>query len=276
MLIHFTKMQGLGNDFVVVDGIHQNFQPHADLIKQWANRHTGIGFDQLLLAEKSANPNVDFRYRIFNADGSEVAQCGNGARCLAKFLIDEKLTHKQTIKVETLSGILELKLDSATLATVNLGVPIFEPTQIPFIAKQQAITYDIDVAGETITAAVLSVGNPHCVLLVETIDTARVDELGTLLNQHERFPQHTNVEFLQILTRDTIRLRVYERGVGETNACGSGACAAVIAGRLLNLLDPSVTVNQIGGQLTVNWQDKLSPVYLTGPAISVFKGSIKI
>lgn len=276
MLIHFTKMQGLGNDFVVIDGIRQNFQPHSDLINQWANRHTGIGFDQLLLAEKTNNPSVDFRYRIFNADGSEVAQCGNGARCLAKFLVDEKLTDKHTIKVETLGGILELKLDSANSATVNLGIPIFEPTQIPFIADQQAMTYDIQVAEVIIKVSVLSVGNPHCILLVENIDTAPVDELGTLLTKHKCFPQQTNVEFLQIIARDTIRLRVYERGVGETNACGSGACAAVIAGRLLNLLDPSVTVNQIGGQLTVHWQDKLSPVYLTGPAISVFKGSIEI
>lgn len=269
-------MQGLGNDFVVIDGIRQNFQPHSDLINQWANRHTGIGFDQLLLAEKTNNPSVDFRYRIFNADGSEVAQCGNGARCLAKFLVDEKLTDKHTIKVETLGGILELKLDSANSATVNLGIPIFEPTQIPFIADQQAMTYDIQVAEVIIKVSVLSVGNPHCILLVENIDTAPVDELGTLLTKHKCFPQQTNVEFLQIIARDTIRLRVYERGVGETNACGSGACAAVIAGRLLNLLDPSVTVNQIGGQLTVHWQDKLSPVYLTGPAISVFKGSIEI
>lgn len=263
-------MHALGNDFMVIDGVRQQFQPNPQLIAVWANRHTGIGFDQLLLIEKANNPDADFIYRIFNADGSEVAQCGNGARCIAKFLHDEKLTTKNPIRVETLAGILELKLENDDQVTVDIGTPIFEPEKIPFIAEKPAIKYTLD----NTEICALSVGNPHCVLVVKNVDAAPVQELGSVLTKHQRFPQQTNVGFMEIVNHHHIRLRVYERGVGETLACGSGACAAVVAGRLLNLLDTKVTVELPGGHLTVTWQGEKSSVFLTGPAVTVFRGYV--
>jgi len=268
MTIHFTKMHALGNDFMVIDGIRQNIEPNVQLIRQWGNRNTGIGFDQLLLVEKARDNQTDFFYRIFNADGSEVAQCGNGARCLAKFLHDEKLTTKNPIRVATLNGVLELKLENDQQVTVDIGAPIFEPTKIPFVAEKQEKTYLLD--SHEISA--LSVGNPHCVLLVTNTNNAPVQELGAVLTKHVRFPERTNVEFMQVIDRQHIRLRVYERGVGETQACGSGACAAVVAGKLLDLLDAEVKVELLGGELKVKWEGDNTSVFLTGPAVTVFKG----
>ena len=234
MKIRFTKMHGLGNDFMVIDGVRQKFKPHPDLIKQWANRHTGIGFDQLLIAEKAQSTQADFRYLIFNSDGGEVGQCGNGARCLAQFLYEENLTTKNPVIVETKTGLMELKRGDNNQITVNIGQPIFTPAKIPFNAKQQATSYPITVNNQIIQACVLSVGNPHCVLTVDNTDTAPVETMGALLTKHACFPEQANIEFMQIINRSHIRLRVYERGAGETQACGSGACAAVVAGRLLN------------------------------------------
>lgn len=270
MPIHFTKMHALGNDFMVIDGVRQNIEPNIQLIRQWGNRNTGIGFDQLLLVEKARDNQTDFFYRIFNADGSEVAQCGNGARCLAKFLHDEKLTTKNPIRVGTLAGVLALKLESNDQVTVDIGIPVLEPAKIPFIADQQSKTYLLD----NIEISAVSVGNPHCVLLVTNIDDAPVQELGSVLTKHQRFPERTNVGFMQVVNRNHIRLRVYERGVGETQACGSGACGAVVAGRLLNALDAEVKVDLLGGQLKVTWQGNNSSVFLTGPAVTVFRGII--
>lgn len=276
MKIRFTKMHGLGNDFMVIDGVRQAFKPNADLIRQWANRHTGIGFDQLLIAEKAQSEQADFRYRIFNSDGGEVGQCGNGARCLARFLHEENLTTKNPVIVETKTGLIELKREEHDQVKVSIGRPVFTPEKIPFSVKEQAITYLIRVNDQMVQACVLSVGNPHCVLTVENIDTAPVETWGALLTKHACFPEEANIEFMQIIDRNHIRLRVYERGAGETQACGSGACAAVVAGRILNLLDETVTVELPGGHLIVNWQGDQSSVYLTGPAISVFTGSVNI
>lgn len=262
MLINFTKMQGLGNDFMVINNLNLQFQPAPTLIQQWSDRRFGIGFDQLLLVEPAKNRQADFFYRIFNADGSEVAQCGNGARCLARFLQDEKIADKNPIYVETLAGILELKLESDSNVTVNMGVPIIESTRLLKVGQQQ------------LEVCILSLGNPHCVLITNDTTTAPVAELGVALNQHPHFLAGVNVGFMQILNSQQIKLRVFERGAGETLACGSGACAAVIAGCVLKQLDNKVTVEQPGGQLIIHWPNETGPVYLTGPAVSVFSGVI--
>lgn len=272
MSINFTKMHGLGNDFVVIDGVNQKINLTPELVQQIAHRHTGIGFDQLLLVEKSKNPKVDFNYRIFNADGSEVAQCGNGARCVAKFLRDEKLTDKTNISVETLAGVLELQLHNDELITVNMGIPTFVPEKIPFIAGKAALTYTLQVANHVLKVFPLAIGNPHCVLIVPNVKQAHIADIGALLTKHPRFTEEVNVGFMQVLNREQIHLRVYERGVGETQACGSGACAAVIAGHMLGLLDKNVSVDLPGGELQVAWEGENKPVHLTGPAVTVFKG----
>jgi len=259
MQITFTKMQGLGNDFVVINNLNLQFQPTPTLIRQWSDRRFGIGFDQLLLVEPTKNPQADFFYRIFNADGSEVAQCGNGARCLARFLHDEKITTKNPIYVETLAGILELKLEINNTVTVNMGTPLIEPIQTL----------------QNHEVCILSLGNPHCVLIVENIDTAPINELGILFNNnHPHFPDGVNVGFMQIIDPTHIRLRVFERGVGETLACGSGACTAVIAGNIQKKLRSEVTVEQPGGTLSINWPHPTGPVLLTGPAVKVFSGIV--
>lgn len=267
-------MHGLGNDFMVIDGVRQKFQPAAELVRRWADRHTGVGFDQLLLIEPPRNKETDFFYRIFNADGGEVAQCGNGARCIARFLHDEKLSSKNPLIVETLAGNLELVLEKDQQVTVNMGIPNFEPNKIPFLAAEKKSTYLLAVDDKTIEFSALSIGNPHCVLQVDAVKNAPVLELGSLLSKHPVFPQETNVSFMQIIDPTRIKLRVYERGADETLACGSGACAAVVAGRKLGLLAECVTVEQLGGELKVSWQGEAKPVYLTGPATHVFKGTI--
>lgn len=267
-------MHALGNDFMVIDGVSLNIQPTPTQIQQWANRHTGIGFDQLLLIEKPKTQRADFFYRIFNADGSEVGQCGNGARCLALFFHETAMTQKNPVTVETTSSVLELYLEKNNQATVNMGVPNFDPLQIPFITEQKANCYSLPTPQKTFQISALSIGNPHCVLIVDNVKSAPVQEVGSLLTNHPQYPQSTNVEFMQINNPQQIQLRVYERGSGETLACGSGACAAVVAGRQLGLLDNTVVVKQPGGELLVKWQGENKPVFLTGPATMVFQGVI--
>ncbi len=276
MLIRFTKMHGLGNDFMVVDAIRQSFQPTPELVRAWSNRRIGIGFDQLLMVAPTRHSQADFFYRIFNADGSEVANCGNGARCLAQFLHDEKLTDKNPIIVETLAGLLELKLESNNQVTVNMGRPILEPAKIPFLTEKQAISYSLNIKQTNIEFCAISMGNPHAVILVEDIDAAPVAIVGAQLTQHPAFPEGANIGFMQIIDAHHIRLRVYERGAQETLACGSGSCAAVVAGNLLGKLANTVNVQQPGGALFIKWEGVNNPVYLTGPAVKVFTGNVSI
>lgn len=276
MKINFTKMHGLGNDFVVINGVEQSIHLTPAQIQYMANRHTGIGFDQLLLVQNVKDAEADFVYRIFNADGSEVAQCGNGARCIARFLHDEKLTDKKTIKVKTLAGILNLHLHENDLVKVDMGIPTFVPAEIPFVAGRPAQTYPLQVADHLLKVFPLGLGNPHCVLLVPSAAQAHVVELGALITKNAHFPEEANVEFMQVVDKQKIKLRVYERGVGETQACGSGACAAVVAGRMLGLLDEKVAVEQLGGVLQVAWEGENKSVYLTGPAVTVYKGEITL
>jgi len=283
-MLHFTKMHGLGNDFIVIDAITNPVSLSADQIRFLADRNFGVGCDQLLLVEPSESEQADFRYRIFNADGGEVGQCGNGARCFARFVLDRGLTDKKDIVVETKSGCLTLRLDDAGLVTVEMGAPRFLPQDIPFDAPQQAERYTIEVAGEEYQIGAVSMGNPHAVLMVDNITTAPVDTLGPALEQHERFPQRANVGFMEIVDRSRIRLRVYERGTGETLACGSGACAAVVVGQRQGLLDDRVLVELAGGSLLIQWaendasdfQGQQPSVSMTGPANRIFEGEIEL
>jgi diaminopimelate epimerase len=276
MLLQFTKMHGLGNDFMEVDGVTQNVYFSPEQIKQLANRNFGIGFDQLLVVEPPYDPDLDIHYRIFNADGSEVSQCGNGARCFARFVQLQGLTNKSAIKVSTKSGNMVLYLEGENQVTVNMGRPILEPKKVPFNAQQQEKTYILKSGEDNIICGVVSMGNPHCVTVVDDVLTAPVEELGARLEQHERFPEKANIGFMQIINREHIKLRVFERGAGETLACGSGACAAVVVGRLQNLLDSKVQVDLPGGTLHIRWHDENSPVKMTGPAEYVFDGQLHI
>lgn len=285
MLLRFTKMHGLGNDFVVIDAVSQSVKITPELARKLGDRRFGVGCDQILVVEPPEQAEVDFRYRIFNQDGSEVEQCGNGARCFAKFVRDRRLTGKSTIRVETASGIIELQVQSDHQVRVNMGVPELEPSQIPFIAENKAIAYPIEVAisandgannNKTLMISAVSMGNPHAVLQVEDTGTAPVELLGPLLEQHARFPQQVNAGFMQIVSRNELNLRVYERGAGETLACGTGACAAVVAGQLQELLDSPVTVNLPGGSLVIEWPGEGQSVIMTGPATTVFHGRIKL
>ncbi len=275
MKLKFTKMQGLGNDFVVVDGISQAVTLNQQQIRLIADRHFGIGCDQILLVEK-ATGQADFRYRIFNADGGEVEQCGNGARCFVRYVHDHGLTQKNEIRIETLSGVISPKLESNGNVTVNMGKPIFEPDEIPFIAEKRALTYQLELQDKPVKISVLSMGNPHAVRVVEDIETAPVNTEGALIEAHPRFPKRVNVGYMQIIDCNHIRLRVFERGIGETLACGTGACAAVVAGINLDLLDNQVTVSTRGGELTICWQGQDKPVWMTGPAVTVFEGEINL
>lgn len=281
MLIYFTKMHGLGNDFMVVDQVLQNIRLSPEKIRQLGNRHFGVGFDQLLLVEPPTHPDMDFRYRIFNADGNEVEQCGNGARCFARFVHDKKLTSKERIKVQTAAGNIELNVHSNGDVTVDMGPPRLHPQQIPFTSHhaeveniaEPASTYPLILTdGSELDVALVSMGNPHCVLLVDDIDQANVEQLGLMIQQHDSFPQQCNVGFMQIVDRDEIFLRVYERGVGETMACGTGACAAVVAGQRLGLLDDTVKAHLKGGMLTIKWQGGTASVFMTGSAVRVYEG----
>ncbi|HHF2882922.1 TPA: diaminopimelate epimerase [Vibrio diabolicus] len=274
MHFHFSKMHGLGNDFMVVDCITQNVFFSQDLIRRLADRHTGVGFDQLLVVEAPYDPETDFHYRIFNADGSEVEQCGNGARCFARFVRLKGLTNKYSISVSTKKGKMILNIEDDGEVTVNMGVPEFEPNKIPFKAKQKEKTYIMRAGEKTLFCGAVSMGNPHVVTVVDDVDTADVDTLGPLLESHERFPERVNAGFMQVVSRDHIRLRVYERGAGETQACGSGACAAVAVGILQDLLDENVKVSLPGGELRIAWQGPGKPLFMTGPTTHVFDGQL--
>ncbi|MBD7975702.1 MULTISPECIES: diaminopimelate epimerase [Pseudomonas] len=276
MLLRFTKMHGLGNDFMVLDLISQHAHIQPKHAKAWGNRHTGVGFDQLLIVEPPNNPDVDFRYRIFNADGSEVEQCGNGARCFARFVLDKRLTTKKTIRVETKSGIIELSIRNDGQVSVNMGPPRLAPAQIPFQAEAEAPSYAIDLDGRQVELAAVSMGNPHAVLRVDNVDSAPVHELGPRLEHHPRFPQRVNVGFLQIIDRHQARLRVWERGAGETQACGTGACAAAVAAIRQGWLDSPVQIELPGGRLSIEWAGSGRPVIMTGPAVRVYEGQIRL
>ena len=274
MHFHFSKMHGLGNDFMVVDCITQNMFFSPDLIRRLADRNTGVGFDQLLVVEAPYDPETDFHYRIFNADGSEVEQCGNGARCFARFVRMKGLTNKFSIGVSTKKGKMVLNIEEDDLVKVNMGEPIFEPSKIPFKAKQAEKTYIIRVNDQTLFCGAVSMGNPHVVTVVDDIQTADVETLGPLLESYERFPEKVNAGFMQVLSRQEVNLRVYERGAGETQACGSGACGAVAVGISQGLLDEKVKVHLPGGDLLIEWKGPGHVLYMTGPATHVYDGQL--
>ena len=276
MKLKFSKMHGLGNDFVVLDGVRQQVSLSPEQLVYLADRHFGVGCDQILLVEKATQQDVDFRYRIFNADGGEVEQCGNGARCFVRFVHDQGLTEKRQIRVETLKGMIEPRLEADGNVTVDMGEPRFLPAEIPFLADDDVIIHLLDVADETLETSVVSMGNPHAVQVVDSVDTHPVGEHGPLIERHERFPQRVNAGFMQIVDRHAIKLRVYERGSGETMACGTGACAAAVAGIRRGLLDSPVRVTTRGGDLTIAWGGPGRPVLMTGPAVTVFTGEIEL
>lgn len=274
MNVEFTKMHGTGNDFVVINNIRQDVALSAAQIRHIADRHYGVGCDQLLLVEAAEREDAEFRYRIFNADGGEVEQCGNGARCFARFVADQGLTESQDIPVETAGGLIHLKLESDERVTVDMGVPNFEPEALPFDAEGTPEYHELVVNGEKYAIGAVSIGNPHAVLLVDSVKEAPVETLGPLIESHERFPQRVNVGFMEIVDRGHIRLRVYERGVGETLACGTGACAAVAVAIRNRLLDENVRAELRGGDLTIAWAGVDSALLMTGPAETVYEGRI--
>lgn len=276
MQLRFAKMHGLGNDFVVFDRMSQNVELSGDQIRALADRKRGIGFDQLLVVDIPECPGVDFRYRIYNADGSEAGQCGNGARCFARYVRRKKLTGKQSISVETSSGIVRMDLLENDQVRVDMGPPILEPDRIPFLAPHRATSYRLQTRLGQVSISAVSMGNPHAVMLCQDLESARVQELGAEIEQHERFPERVNVGFLQVLNRSTAKLRVYERGVGETAACGTGACAAMVAGRQLRLLDSAAELQLPGGNLKIEWAGGDQPVFMTGPATHVFEGKLDL
>lgn len=276
MQLNFTKMHGLGNDFVVIDAIHQPLALTPEQVRFLADRRFGIGCDQLLLVERATQPAVDFRYRIFNADGSEVQQCGNGARCFARFVRDKHLTEKDVIVVETASGIITLYIEPNGEVRVNMGTPRFAPSTLPFMAEREEERYPIEVDGIAHTIGAVSMGNPHAVMLASDIESAPVNTLGPKLESHPRFPERVNVGFMQVVARNHIRLRVYERGAAETLACGTGACAAVAVGIRWKLLDDTVKVDLPGGTLTIKWDGGTTPLWMIGPATHVFEGIIEL
>ncbi|MDH5327220.1 MAG: diaminopimelate epimerase [Gammaproteobacteria bacterium] len=300
MEVQFTKMHGLGNDFVVIDAINQKISLTTQQVRAIADRHTGIGCDQVLIVAPTQAENTDFRYRIYNRNGAEVEQCGNGARCFARFVHDKGLSDKKELKVQTKSGNIVLYMEEDGQVRVNMGMPVFEPDDVPFVAQVRKDRYVLglsaDLSGDrnpqktalvatkpgevsmpdSVTIGVVSMGNPHAVIHVEDVDAAPVAKVGAAVESHKRFPNRTNVGFMQILDRNHIRLRVYERGVGETLACGTGACAAVVLGRKWGLLDEVVNVSLPGGDLVIQWGFEEKPVWMTGPAQSVFEGRISL
>ena len=275
MNLKFTKMHGLGNDFIVIDAIHQNVNLSPHQVARLSQRNTGIGFDQCLIIESSTEPDIDFFYRIFNADGQEVGQCGNGARCLARFLKYYKLSDQHTIRVATRTTRMTLQINADDTVTVDMGVPNFNPAIIPFSSPLQQATYSIPLNDyETISIHALSVGNPHAVIIVPNIELAPVHQVVQLISEHPLFPEQTNVGFMQIISPNNVRLRVYERGCGETNACGSGAVAAVAAGRLFHRLEAQTSVSLPGGELLISWPKLDESIYLTGPAEFIYEGTL--
>jgi diaminopimelate epimerase len=276
MLLKFTKMHGAGNDFVVLDGVRQHIELDPEQLRLLADRHFGVGCDQILLVEKVQSKEADFRYRIFNADGGEVEQCGNGARCFMRFVHDQQLTSKREIVVETRSGLITPRLEQDGRVTVDMGAPIFEPARIPFDGGHGAVSEPLEVAGASLDISALSMGNPHAVQVVDDINLAPVEKLGPLIEHHPRFNKRVNAGFMQIMDRTHIKLRVYERGAGETLSCGTGACAAAVAGIRRGLLDSPVSVATRGGTLTISWGGDGTAVLMTGPAITVFTGEINL
>lgn len=274
--LRFTKMQGLGNDFVVLDATRHPIALTSEQIRRIADRHFGVGCDQLLLVEQPTVADADFRYRIFNADGGEVEQCGNGARCFVRFVREHGLTDKDEIRVETARGIILPRQESNGLVTVDMGPPRFAPADIPFLAESAEQTYILEVGDDKVAVSALSMGNPHAVQIVDEIDTAPVATQGPLIEHHPRFPQRVNAGFMQVIDPHHIRLRVYERGAGETLACGTGACAAAVSGIRLGLLTSPVTVEMRGGELAIAWAGENSPVLMTGPAVTVFEGELTL
>ncbi|MGZ5101255.1 MAG: diaminopimelate epimerase [Usitatibacter sp.] len=285
MKLKFTKMHGQGNDFVVLDGVRQAISLSREQVRWIADRHLGVGCDQLLLVEKPRDANNDFRYRIFNADGGEVEQCGNGARCFARFVLDEGLTSKREIRVETASGVIRPTIEASGQVSVDMGPPRFDPREVPFLADDTQPVYELRVAGLPVQVSVLSMGNPHAVQVVADVDRAPVAEQGPLIERHPAFPKRVNAGYMQVLSRDHIKLRVWERGAGETLACGTGACAAVVAGIRLGLLDDEVRVTTRGGDLVIRWSRAREapaetkadhPVMMTGDAVRVFDGELEL
>lgn len=276
MYIQFSKMHGLGNDFMVVDCVTQNVFFNTENIRRLADRNTGVGFDQLLVVEAPYDPDLDFHYRIFNADGSEVEQCGNGARCFASFVRHKGLSNKNEISVSTRSGKIVLQVEHDEQVTVDMGVPELAPEKIPFRASKQEKTYILRTLEKTIFCGAVSMGNPHCVTLVDDIETAPLDEIGSAISHHERFPNRVNAGFMQVITPDHAKLRVYERGVGETQACGTGACAAAVVGQLQGKLGTDICIELPGGKLQIKWQGPGHHLFMTGPTAHVYDGQIKI
>jgi len=272
MTLRFTKMHGLGNDFVVIDGVRQRVHLTPEQVRRLADRRLGVGCDQVLIVEAPTRPDVDFRYRIFNADGGEVEQCGNGARCFVKFVRDEGLTDKREIRVETAGGIIVPVLGDDGRVTVDMGVPRFEPARIPFLADREATIHPLDVDGRAVDITAVSMGNPHAVQVVADVERAPVTTQGPAIEHHPRFPERVNAGYMEVRDRANIRLRVWERGVGETLACGTGACAAVVAGIRRGLLAREVRVETRGGTLVIAWAGPGEPVTMTGPATTVFEG----
>jgi diaminopimelate epimerase len=276
MKLRFSKMHGLGNDFVVIDAIRQRVDLTPEQVRFLADRHFGIGCDQLLVVERAQQHGVDFRYRIFNADGGEVEQCGNGARCFVRFVREQGLTDKREIRVETRAGVITLIAADDEHVTVNMGAPVFEPARIPFLSDSDAFVQPLDVAGATLAITAVSMGNPHAVQVVADVDAAPVAQQGPLIERHERFPARVNAGFMQVIDAHHIRLRVFERGAGETLACGTGACAAVVSGIVRNLLASPVRVSTRGGDLNIAWAGPGQPVMMTGPAVTVFEADIHL
>lgn len=276
MKLRFTKMQGLGNDFVVLDAVRSTIAMTPALARRLADRHFGVGCDQVLIVEPASAPDVDFRYRIFNADGGEVSQCGNGARCFARFVRDKGLTDKSEIRVETRSGVIAPRLEPDGEVTVDMGPPVFAPDRIPFDSGSDALIQALEVGGQVVNITALSMGNPHAVQVVDDVERAPVNSQGPLIENHARFPERVNAGYAEVVDRHHLRLRVWERGAGETLACGTGACAAAVACVRRGLVDSPVRVSTHGGDLTIRWDGEDNPVLMTGPAVAVFDGEIDL
>jgi diaminopimelate epimerase len=276
MLLRFTKMHGLGNDFMVIDLVSQHAHITPKHAREWGDRHTGIGFDQLLLVEAPTNPDVDFRYRIFNADGSEVEQCGNGARCFARFVLDKRLTAKKKIRVQVKKGIIELDVRNDGQVRVDMGPPQLSPAQVPFQADMDQLTHVLEVDGQPYDIAALSMGNPHAVMRVNDVASYPVQTLGPRIEHHPRFPERVNAGFLEVVDRQHAKLRVWERGAGETQACGTGACAAAVTAIAQGWMDSPLTLELPGGQLALEWAGPGQPVMMTGPAVRVYEGQVRL